>query len=160
MTNSFNSLRYYFSTSSNVQPWVEVENRLAKLRGELVLKEHSQMEQYAINLVKGYYRSTNKDNISIKSTLAEHGLDSLDSLELCVQLEDELGYIIEAETMPKVTKVKHIVNLIKQFEAYKQEFKMTAQERAHKDEENWDDWMPKGEKLKQKLYGFVKKNKH
>ena len=100
-----NQLKNFSTTTSSVQPWVEVENRLSKLKGELVLTEHSKVEAYAINLVKGYFRTTNKDAVTAESSFKDHGLDSLDSLELCVQLEDEVGYIIEAETMPKVTKV-------------------------------------------------------
>ena len=74
-------------------------------------------------------------------------------------LEDELGYIIEAETMPQFTKVKHFVNFIKQMEAYKQEFHMMPQEKAHAKEENWDDWIPKGEALRSKLFRYTDKNK-
>ena len=36
-----------FSTQqTTVQPWVEVENRIAKLKSELVLKKHGQIEKY------------------------------------------------------------------------------------------------------------------
>lgn len=150
------SIRYYFSTKSEVQPWVNVENRLSKLRGELVLKEHSQVENYAVNLVRGYYRSTNKDAITKDSLLKDHGLDSVDTLELCVQMEDELGYIIEAETMPKFNKVEHFINFIKHIEAYKREHKILPQQKAVQSEENWDNWLPNGEKIKSKLFKHTK----
>ena len=104
--------KYYKAFSTQVQPWVEVESRLNKIRGELVLSDQTKIEQYAVNLIRNYYRSTNKDAITKDSDFKEHGLDSIDSLELCVQLEDELGYIIEAETMPKLTKVKHFINAL------------------------------------------------
>ena len=149
-----------FSTNNHVQPWIEVENRIAKLKGELVLSEQSQIINYAVNLVKGYYRSTNKDAITADSVFEDHGLDSLDSLELCVQLEDELGYIIEAETMPKIKRVRHLVNFIKHMESYKQQHKILPQDAAQQSEENWDDWLPKGEKLKEKLFGYTKKAEH
>jgi len=142
--------------STQVQPWVETESRIAKLRGELVLSEQNQIVNYAINLVKGYYRTTNKDAITAESNFADHGLDSIDSLELCVQLEDELGYIIEAETMPKIKKVRHLINFIKHMEAYKQQHKLLPQEQAQLSDENWDDWLPKGEKIKEKLFGYTK----
>jgi hypothetical protein len=74
-------------------------------------------------------------------------------------LEDELGYIIEAETLPQFTKVKHYVNYIKQIEAYKKEHIMLPQERAQQAEENWDTWMPFGEKLRSKLYGLTEPTK-
>jgi acyl carrier protein len=44
-----------------------------------------------INLFKGYFRTTRKANLTINSTLAEHGLDSLDSIELSMKIEEELG---------------------------------------------------------------------
>ena len=156
---TFNSLiSNNFSTSTQVQPWVEKEDRLSKLRGELILSDRSHIKNYAIDLVKNYYRSTNKEAITLDSTFEKHGLDSLDAIELCCQLEDELGYIIEAETMTKINKVKHIVNFIEQLEAYKQEFKTMPQERATDADENWDDWMPKGEIIKTKLFGYTKKD--
>ena len=145
-----------FCTKNEVQPWVDEENRLTKLRGELVLNEHSQIEKYAVNLVRGYFRTTNKDAVTKDSLFEEHGLDSVDSLELCVQLEDELGYVIEAETMPKFKKVEHFINFIKHMEAYKKEHKVLPQNKAVADEENWDNWMPKGEKIKAKLFKNTK----
>jgi acyl carrier protein len=147
------------TSETKIQPWIDVENRLTRLRGELVLSEQDKIEKYVLGVIKGYFRTTYKDGITLESELTNHGLDSLDSIELCMILEDELGYIIEAETMPKLTKVKHFVNFIKQMEAYKREFVIFPQERAQKDEENWDDWIPKGEDLKNKLYSFTKKNK-
>lgn len=146
-----------FSTQTQVQPWVETQNRLAKLKGELILSDQNQINNYAINLVKGYFRSTNKDNITAESKFEDHGLDSVDSLELCVQLEDELGYIIEAETMPKIKSVRHIINYIKHMEAYKQQYKVLPQDNALESDENWDDWLPNGESLKEKLFGYTKK---
>lgn len=141
---------------TTIQPWVEVENRLTKLKSELVLKEHGQIEKYVLNLLSSYYRTTNRDTLSSVSSLEEHGLDSLDALELCCQIEDELGYIIEAEVMPKFSKVKHFINFIKHMEGYKTEHKILPQQKAHESEENWDDWVVNGEKLKAKLYGYTK----
>ena len=149
----------FFSTEQSVQPWVGVENKLAKLRSELVLTEHSQIENYVVNLVRGYYRTTNKDAVTKDSVLEDHGLDSVDSLELCVNLEDELGYIIEAETMTKFSKVSHFINYILHLEAYKREFKVLPQTASQESTENWDDFVPQGEALKNKLYGYTKEGK-
>ena len=146
-----------FSVSTQVQPWIEKEERLAKLRGELVLSDRSHIKNYVIDMIKNYYRTTNRDSLKLDSRLQDHGLDSLDSIELCCQLEDELGYIIEAETMTKITSVKHLVNFIEQLEAYKQEFKVLPQERATEPDENWEDWLPKGELIKTKLFRYTKK---
>lgn len=140
---------------TRIQPWVEVENRLERLRNELVLSEHDKIEKYVLSVVRGYFRTTYKDGLTLESNLTEHGLDSLDSIELGMILEDELGYIIEAEVLPKFGKVKHFVNYIKQMEAYKAEFHMLPQELAQKDEENWDNYLPFGEKIKAKLFSYT-----
>lgn len=140
------------TASNSIQPWVEVENRLAKLRGELVLADEGRIENYVLGVIKGYFRTTYKDGLSLDSVLSDHGLDSLDSIEIGMILEDELGYIIEAETLPQFTKVKHYVNYIKQVEAYKKEHIILPQVRAQESEESWDTWIPYGEKLKSKLF--------
>ena len=48
--------------------------------------------------------------------LLDHGLDSLDGIELAMQIEEDLGYTISAETLPVLNKVKHFVNYIKHVE--------------------------------------------
>jgi acyl carrier protein len=145
------------SSETSIQPWVEMENHLMRTRNELVLSDHDKIEKYVLSVVRGYFRTTYKDGITLNSNLTDHGLDSLDSIELGMILEDELGYIIEAEVMPKFSKPKHFVNYIKQMEAYKAEFHMLPQEIAQKDEENWDNYLPFGEKLKSKLFSYTKK---
>jgi len=145
--------------SKSIQPWVEIEKRLSKLRGDLVLNEHDKIEKYVIGIVRNYFRTTYKDGVNLDSVLEDHGLDSLDSIELCMILEDELGYIIEAETMPRIKSVRHLVNFIKHIEAYKRESVLLPQQKALSDEENWDDWLPKGETIKNKLFSFTKKKK-
>ena len=149
-------------SSSNeraVQPWVEVENRIATLRGQLVLSEHGQIEEYVLGVIKGYFRTTNREFLKVNSDLSDHGLDSLDAVEIGMILEDELGYIIEAETLPQFTKVKHFVNYIKQIEAYKKEHVLLPQVKAQQTEESWDNWIPYGEKIKSKLFKMTKEKK-
>ncbi len=140
------------SETRAVQPWVEVENRIAKLRGELVLSNQGKIEEYVMGVFKGYFRTTYRDGLTLESDLIDHGLDSLDAIEIGMILEDELGYIIEAETLPQFTKVKHYVNYIKQIEAYKKEHILLPQEKAQQEEENWDSFIPFGEKLRSKLF--------
>jgi acyl carrier protein len=53
--------------------------------------------------------------------LADHGLDSLDQIEIAMQIEEDLGYLISAETLPVLRDVKHFVNYINQVEAFKKE---------------------------------------
>ena len=165
LRNFYNINRFYFASSTvdakdtSLQPWIVSQNNLTKQASELVLADNSKIENYVLNVIKGYFRTTYKDGLTLESNLADHGLDSLDAVELSMVLEDELGYIIEAELMPKFTKPKHLVNYIKHMEAYKREFHFVPQVRAQKDEENMDEWLPGGERLKQKLYSFVKTSK-
>ena len=55
--------------------------------------------------------------------MKDHGLDSLDIIELVIQVEDDLGYVIDAENLELFSKPKHFVNFITQIEAYRTEFK-------------------------------------
>jgi acyl carrier protein len=147
------------SKDTTLQPWIVSQNNLTKQATELILSDNSKIENYVLNVIKGYFRTTYKDGLTLESNFADHGLDSLDAVELSMILEDELGYIVEAEIMPKFTKPKHLVNYIKHMEAYKREFHFVPQIRAQKDEENLDEWLPGGESLKRKLYSYVKSDK-
>jgi len=55
------------------------------------------------------------------SALSEHGLDSLDAIEIAMQVEEDLGYTISAETLPAFTRVKHYITYIEQVEAFKKD---------------------------------------
>ena len=46
----------------------------------------------------------------------------MDAIEFVIRIEDELGYVIDAENLEKFKKPRHFVNFIKQLEAYKTEF--------------------------------------
>ena len=69
--------------------------------------------------------------MTLDSEFTEHGLDSLDVIELIIQVEDELGYVIDAENLNKFKKPKHFVNFITQLEAYKAEFHKLPHEDNH-----------------------------
>ena len=99
----------------------------------LVLKDNDQIQKYVISIVKNYFRTTKKAKVSLDSTFKDHGLDSLDVIELVIQIEDELGYVIDAENLNKFTKPKHFVNFIAQMEAYKNEFHHLPTEGIHAD---------------------------
>ena len=92
-------------------------------RNQLVLKKEEDIDAYVLKTIRNYFRTTNKGGLNLESTLADHGLDSLDSIELAMQLEEDLGYTISAETLPVLNKAKHFSNYIKQVEAFKQETK-------------------------------------
>lgn len=88
----------------------------------LILKSDDEIEQYVISIVKDYFRTTRKASVTLDSLFADHGLDSLDAIELVIRVEDELGYLIDAENLELFKKPRHFVNFIKQMEAYKEEF--------------------------------------
>ena len=55
-------------------------------RSAIVLKKEEDIDQYAINVVKNYFRTLNKANVTLESSLKDHGLDSLDSIEISMQV--------------------------------------------------------------------------
>lgn len=59
--------------------------------------------------------------VTKESTLADHGLDSLDAIEIAMQLEEDLGYVISAETLSQFQRVKHYINYIEQVEGFKRD---------------------------------------
>ena len=87
-----------------------------------MLKTDDEIEQYVISITKDYFRTTRKASVGLDSVFSEHGLDSLDVIELVIRVEDELGYMIDAENLEKFKKPRHFVNFIKQMEGYKEEF--------------------------------------
>ena len=88
-------------------------------------------EEYALSLVRNYFRTTKKASVTLDSPFVDHGLDSLDVIELVIQVEDELGYLIDAEKLELFSKPKHFVNFIVQMEAYKAEHKRLPHEGVH-----------------------------
>ena len=81
-----------------------------------------EIEQYVLSVVRDYFRTTRKASLNLDSQFKDHGLDSLDAIEFVIKIEDELGYMIEAENLELFKKPRHFVNYIKQLEAYKTEF--------------------------------------
>jgi acyl carrier protein len=91
-------------------------------RNCLVLRKEEEIEKYVLNLVKNYFRTANKGSLTANSLLSDHGLDALDSVELVVRIEDELGYVIPGEALLCFRSVRSLINYIKQTEDFKQEF--------------------------------------
>ena len=87
----------------------------------LALSTSDEIEQYVLNMCKSYFRTTKKASLTLDSKLTDHGLDSLDVIELVIQVEDELNYLIDAEKLELFAKPRHFVNFISQMEAYKTE---------------------------------------
>ena len=97
----------------------------------MILKDHEEIERYVISLVQGYFRTTRKQALTLNADLKDHGLDSLDQIELVIQLEDELGLVVDAENLGKFTKPKHFVNFIKHMNAYREEFQKLPHHEVH-----------------------------
>jgi acyl carrier protein len=45
----------------------------------------------------------------------------LDSIEIAMQLEEDLGYVISAETLSQFQRIKHYINYIEQVEGFKRD---------------------------------------
>jgi acyl carrier protein len=95
------------STSTEIVPGadkkvgeVSLWKELAKNQEHaLVLKEKDEIEKYVLSVVRNYFRTTKKAKLNLESSFEDHGLDSLDTIELVIQIEDELGYVIDAENL-------------------------------------------------------------
>ena len=106
-------------SQANLELWRE---QIRDSENGLVLKTDDEIESYVLSVVRDYFRTTRKASLTLDSTFASHGLDSLDAIELVIQIEDELGYMIDAENLELFKKPRHFVNFIKHMEAYKEEF--------------------------------------
>ena len=102
--------------AGQVALWKEMQEK-----HELQLSTDDEIEKYVISIVRDYFRTTQKSSVELDSHFADHGLDSLDAIEFVIKIEDELGYLIDAENLEKFKKPRHFVNFIKQMEAYKTE---------------------------------------
>lgn len=88
----------------------------------LVLHQRDNIEQYIFKIIKDYHRTTYKVGLTLESELITHGLDSLDAIELAMQIEEDLGYKISAENLSVFKKVKHFVTFIEQVENFKKTY--------------------------------------
>ena len=78
--------------------------------------------KYITKFVNKIITRYKKASLTLDSKFVDHGLDSLDAIEFVIRIEDELGYVIDAENLEKFKKPRHFVNFIKHLEAYKTEF--------------------------------------
>ena len=119
-----------FKADDQVSMWKEIKENNSKA---LVLKSDDEIKDYVLSVVKNYFRTTKKASVSLDSDFADHGLDSLDAIELVIQIEDELGYLIDAEKLELFKKPKHFVHFISQMESYKNEHNRLPHEGIHED---------------------------
>lgn len=104
--------------AGQVSMWKE---QAEKEKSALVLSSQDEIESYVLSIVRDYFRTTKKASVALDSAFVDHGLDSLDAIEFVIRIEDELGYLIDAENLEKFKKPRHFVNFIKHVEAYKEE---------------------------------------
>ena len=97
-----------YKAADQVALWKEHSDK----KNSLSLKTNDEIEEYVLSIVKSYFRTTKKASVTLDSPFTDHGLDSLDVIELVIQVEDELGYLIDAEKLELFSKPKHFVNFI------------------------------------------------
>ena len=117
-------------------------NQAEQTKNSLVLKTGDEIESYVLSITKDYFRCTKKQALDLDSAFTDHGLDSLDVIELVIKVEDELGYLIDAENLIKFKKPRHFVNFIKQMEAYKEEFHRLPHDDTYTKGINWKEAFP------------------
>ena len=115
---------------TNLELW---QDQVKQAENGLILKNDDHIESYVLSIVREYFRTTKKASLTLDSNFADHGLDSLDAIELVIRVEDELGYMIDAENLELFKKPRHFVNFIKQMEAYKEEFNKLPHEGTEAD---------------------------
>ena len=107
----------------------------------LALHSRDEIEKYVLSITRNYFRTTRKATVGLESNFADHGLDSLDVIELVIQVEDELGYLIDGENLEKFKKPKHFVNFISQLDSYRKEHSRLPHEQT-KAAWNWKEIFP------------------
>jgi hypothetical protein len=70
-----------YKPSDQVSLWKEAGNR-----GEsaLATRTGDEIEKYVLSLCKSYFRTTKKASLTTDCLLTDHGLDSLDTIELII----------------------------------------------------------------------------
>ena len=56
----------------------------AKQENRLVLKTDDEIQDYVLSLVRSYFRTTKKASVELDCLFTDHGLDSLDVIELVI----------------------------------------------------------------------------
>ena len=113
-----------------VELWKDIKQSQST---SLILKSNDEIENYVLSVVKNYFRTTKKASVSLESSFADHGLDSLDVIEFVIQIEDELGYLIDAEKLELFNQPRHFVNYISQMEGYRNEHSRLPHEGIYED---------------------------
>ena len=70
-----------FKAGDQVALWMDIKH---SQDNALVLKSNDEIEQYVLSVVKNYFRTTMKASVTLDSNFSDHGLDSLDAIELVI----------------------------------------------------------------------------
>ena len=70
-----------YKANEQVALWKDIK---AKQDHSLVLKTNDDIKDYVISIVRNYFRTTKKASVSLESQFKDHGLDSLDVIELVI----------------------------------------------------------------------------
>ena len=65
--------------SNAVDLW---KSQVDATKNALVLKTNDEIEGYVLSVVKDYFRTTKKASLTLDSKFVDHGLDSLDEIEV------------------------------------------------------------------------------
>ena len=76
------------TTAGSVELW---KGQVDATKNALVLKTDDEIEQYVVSITKDYFRTTRKASVGLDSAFSDHGLDSLDVIELVIRVEDVTG---------------------------------------------------------------------
>ena len=70
-----------YKTEDQVSLWKEIQEKNSKA---LILKSDDEIKDYVLSVVKNYFRTTKKASVSLDAPFTDHGLDSLDTIELVI----------------------------------------------------------------------------
>ena len=70
-----------FKAEDQVAHWRDIKEKNDKA---LILKTQDEITDYVLSVVKNYFRTTKKASLHVDSNFADHGLDSLDTIELVI----------------------------------------------------------------------------
>lgn len=106
---------------TNAVKYQYIDNELKPVN-QLVLRTRQSIEEYVMRVIKDYFRTTQRASLNMNSDLNEHGLDSLDLVEVAMQVETDLGYMIASENLAAFKRPIHFANYIEQVESFKAQY--------------------------------------
>ena len=81
LDSSQNLVPVTYKANEQVALWKDIK---AKQDHSLVLKTNDEITDYVLSIVRNYFRTTKKASVNLESSFKDHGLDSLDVIELVI----------------------------------------------------------------------------